>query len=93
MLESRTNRDVTASEMTTSVTSDNPHLASHPAGFVEKVPTEPYVPAGKQSLVGMSRAALADALAGTALVYFLMNTGRPLDEGLREYLGVRQGRL
>jgi len=27
------------------------------------------------------------------LDYFLMNTGRPLDEGLREYLAVRQGRL
>ncbi|MGH9719695.1 MAG: DUF58 domain-containing protein [Bryobacteraceae bacterium] len=27
------------------------------------------------------------------LDYFLMNTGRPLDEGLREYLSVRQGRL
>ncbi len=25
--------------------------------------------------------------------YFLMNTGRPLDEGLREYLAVRQGRM
>jgi uncharacterized protein (DUF58 family) len=27
------------------------------------------------------------------LDYFLMNTGRPLDEGLREYLSVRQGRM
>jgi uncharacterized protein (DUF58 family) len=27
------------------------------------------------------------------LDYFLMNTGRPLDEGLREYLAVRQGRM
>jgi len=25
--------------------------------------------------------------------YFLMNTARPLDEGLREYLAVRKGRL
>ena len=25
--------------------------------------------------------------------YFLMDTGRPLDEGLREYLAVRQGRM
>jgi hypothetical protein len=25
--------------------------------------------------------------------YFLMDTGRPLDEGLREYLQVRKGRL
>jgi hypothetical protein len=27
------------------------------------------------------------------LEYFLMDTGRPLDEGLREYLAVRKGRL
>jgi uncharacterized protein (DUF58 family) len=27
------------------------------------------------------------------LDYFLMNTGRPLDEGLREYLNIRQGRM
>jgi uncharacterized protein (DUF58 family) len=27
------------------------------------------------------------------LDYFLMNTARPLDEGLREYLSVRQGRM
>ena len=27
------------------------------------------------------------------LDYFLMDTGRPLDEGLREYLSVRQGRM
>jgi uncharacterized protein (DUF58 family) len=27
------------------------------------------------------------------LDYFFMNTGRPLDEGLREYLAVRQGRM
>jgi hypothetical protein len=25
--------------------------------------------------------------------YFLMDTGRPLDEGLREYLSIRQGRM
>jgi hypothetical protein len=25
--------------------------------------------------------------------YFLLNTSRPLDEGLREYLSVRQGRM
>jgi uncharacterized protein (DUF58 family) len=30
---------------------------------------------------------------GAGLDYFLMNTGRPLDEGLREYLAVRKGRL
>lgn len=37
--------------------------------------------------------ALASKAKGAGLDYFLMNTGRPLDEGLREYLGVRQGRL
>ncbi len=36
---------------------------------------------------------LRDAAKGAGLDYFLMNTGRPLDEGLREYLAVRQGRL
>ncbi len=30
---------------------------------------------------------------GAGLDYFLINTGRPLDEGLREYLSVRLGRL
>ena len=32
------------------------------AGFVEKAPLERYVPPAKPSLVGLSRAALADAL-------------------------------
>lgn len=36
---------------------------------------------------------LASKAKSAGLDYFLMNTGRPLDEGLREYLGVRQGRL
>ncbi len=35
-----------------------------PAGFVEKAPLERYVPPAKPSLVGLSRAALADALGG-----------------------------
>ncbi len=30
---------------------------------------------------------------GAGLDYFLMNTSRPLDEGLREYLAVRKGRF
>jgi uncharacterized protein (DUF58 family) len=30
---------------------------------------------------------------GAGLDYFLMNTSRPLDEGLREYLAVRKGRM
>ena len=33
-----------------------------PGGFVEKVPLEPYVPPAKPSLVGLSRAEIADAL-------------------------------
>src|SRR4030095_3384416 len=37
------------------------HTAS-PASFVEKAPLERYVPPAKPSLVGLSRAALADAL-------------------------------
>ena len=37
--------------------------------------------------------ALLDGARAAGLDYFLMNTGRPLDEGLREYLGIRQGRL
>ncbi len=37
--------------------------------------------------------ALASAARGAGMEYFLMNTARPLDEGLREYLAVRKGRL
>jgi len=37
--------------------------------------------------------ALRDQAKGAGLDYFLMDTGRPLDEGLREYLSVRQGRM
>jgi 23S rRNA (adenine2503-C2)-methyltransferase len=37
--------------------------ATAPAGFVEKTPLERYVPPTKPSLVGLSRAALSDALA------------------------------
>jgi len=52
--------------MTTFVTPDHRHPdarpASHSAGFIEKVPLEHYVAEAKPSLVGMSRAALADAL-------------------------------
>jgi uncharacterized protein (DUF58 family) len=36
---------------------------------------------------------LRGAAKRAGLDYFLMNTGRPLDEGLREYLGIRQGRM
>jgi uncharacterized protein (DUF58 family) len=37
--------------------------------------------------------ALSSAARGAGMDYFLMNTERPLDEGLREYLSVRKGRL
>jgi uncharacterized protein (DUF58 family) len=36
---------------------------------------------------------LNDKARSAGLDYFLMNTGRPLDEGLREYLFIRQGRM
>jgi len=36
---------------------------------------------------------LQSAARSAGLDYFLMNTERPLDEGLREYLAVRKGRL
>src|SRR5690349_454182 len=36
---------------------------------------------------------LRDQAKRAGLDYFLMNTSRPLDEGLREYLAVRQGRF
>jgi hypothetical protein len=36
---------------------------------------------------------LRDQAKGAGLDYFLMDTSRPLDEGLREYLSVRQGRM
>ena len=37
--------------------------------------------------------ALRSKSKGAGMDYFLMDTGRPLDEGLREYLQVRKGRL
>jgi hypothetical protein len=36
---------------------------------------------------------LASATRRAGMEYFLMDTGRPLDEGLREYLSIRQGRM
>jgi uncharacterized protein (DUF58 family) len=36
---------------------------------------------------------LSSAARGAGMDYFLMDTGRPLDEGLREYLSVRRGIL
>src|SRR3954470_5226959 len=45
---------------TADIASTAPRAA--PTGFVEKAPLERYVPPTKPSLVGLSRAALADAL-------------------------------
>src|SRR5258708_7069837 len=46
-------------------TSEIAAAAPRPApGFVEKTPLERYVPPAKPSLVGLSRAALAEALGG-----------------------------
>jgi uncharacterized protein (DUF58 family) len=36
---------------------------------------------------------LASATRRAGMEYFMMNTARPLDEGLREYLTIRQGRM
>src|SRR5215813_7954095 len=36
---------------------------------------------------------LADLTRRAGMEYFMMNTGRPLDEGLREYLTIRQARM
>ena len=36
---------------------------------------------------------LASVTRRAGMEYFLMNTARPLDEGLREYLTIRQGRM
>jgi len=36
---------------------------------------------------------LAASTRRAGMEYFLMDTGRPLDEGLREYLSIRQGRM
>jgi hypothetical protein len=38
-------------------------------------------------------AGLRDQSKRAGMDYFLMDTSRPLDEGLREYLAVRQGRF
>jgi uncharacterized protein (DUF58 family) len=37
--------------------------------------------------------ALSSKVRAAGMEYFLMNTARPLDEGLREYLSVRKGRI
>jgi uncharacterized protein (DUF58 family) len=37
--------------------------------------------------------ALSSKARSAGMDYFLMNTSRPLDEGLREYLFIRQGRM
>ena len=43
--------------------------------------------------IGSHMEILRDKAKSAGLDYFLMNTSRPLDEGLREYLAIRQGRM
>ena len=43
--------------------------------------------------IGAHIAALKEKARAAGMDYFLMNTARPLDEGLREYLSIRQGRM
>ena len=43
--------------------------------------------------IGAHIEAMESKVRGAGMDYFLMDTGRPLDEGLREYLQVRKGRL
>ncbi|HYW41793.1 MAG TPA: DUF58 domain-containing protein [Bryobacteraceae bacterium] len=43
--------------------------------------------------IGAHIEALSNQTRGAGMDYFLMNTARPLDEGLREYLAVRKGRF
>jgi uncharacterized protein (DUF58 family) len=43
--------------------------------------------------IGSHIEALSSKVRAAGMEYFLMNTARPLDEGLREYLSVRKGRL
>src|SRR5262249_2595515 len=58
-------RNVQMAPMTTMLHSTD---AAAPAGFVEKAPLERYVPPEKPSLVGLSRAALAEALGGIGVL-------------------------
>ena len=37
--------------------------------------------------------ALSSKVRAAGMDYFLMDTGKPIDEGLREYLSIRKGRL
>jgi 23S rRNA (adenine2503-C2)-methyltransferase len=53
--------------MTTTLASASLTASSEPAGFIEKAPLERYVAPARPSLVGLSRAALRDALADIAV--------------------------
>jgi 23S rRNA (adenine2503-C2)-methyltransferase len=50
--------------MDTTLATASSTVSIEPAGFIEKAPLERYVPPARPSLVGISRAALLDALAG-----------------------------
>jgi 23S rRNA (adenine2503-C2)-methyltransferase len=50
--------------MNTTLATASSTVSIEPTGFIEKAPLERYVPPARPSLVGISRAALLDALAG-----------------------------
>jgi 23S rRNA (adenine2503-C2)-methyltransferase len=50
--------------MDTTLATASSTVSIEPAGFIEKAPLERYVPPARPSLVGISRAALLEALAG-----------------------------
>jgi 23S rRNA (adenine2503-C2)-methyltransferase len=50
--------------MDTTLATASSTVSIEPAGFIEKAPLERYVPPARPSLVGISRAALLDGLAG-----------------------------
>src|ERR1700682_485343 len=53
--------------MTTTAATASADASTGPAGFIEKAPLERYVAPARPSLVGLSRAALLEALAGIAV--------------------------
>jgi uncharacterized protein (DUF58 family) len=62
------------------------------AGATQEVSPE-YAQHEYRRKIGAHIEALRNKARGAGLDYFLMDTSRPLDEGLREYLSIRQGRL
>jgi hypothetical protein len=54
--------------------------------------TPDYVKGDYRLKIDAHIAALKDAAQRAGMDYFMLNTARPLDEALREYLTIRQGR-